>query len=919
MLTGLLAGCLLVFSADGPTRWDFTDPATVSGWLTNANVSSQEVTREGWRLVTTGRDPQLTSQPIDVEIEDFALLYLNIRASRDGECQVFWSHEDGPMMGFSEDRSRRFAVNGHGADTEAFLLPGWTRGSVIHRLRFDPFGDAEFVIREIRIVYPFKDLPKHTSIPPVPETVLPIDVKDPSSSTGSGSPWFLLPNERTVWCGPLDVDLSTRSGLLIQTDYADTEQIARPWHLYWVVSGESRAHEVICWLWPRREPQWIRLDRFPAWTGKIEALGVKPPQSGSFKALHLAEQDISAPWPVITRFCKMDPVWRAGRPCIILTRLANQGGGTVDPAMLTVSAVDETGRPLSVRPRQEAPGVHLQWGEHQDLFWDITAEHPGRIQLTVTGAEYGGITKIFCDAMPPVAESNLDYVPAPVAPSLPFDVCAYYFPGWKSAEEWQCILEHAPERRPALGFYDESNPECVDWQIKWSVEHGITCYLVDWYWVQGRQFLTHWFEAYRKARYRDMLKVAVMWANHNPPGTHSREDWRQVTREWVEHYFNLPAYFRIDEKPAIFLWDPRGLLRDLGSPEEMAAALADSQQIAQEAGYAGISFVAMGYGYTSSELSTLQQAGFIGWTTYHEWEHAAVKAWSRQEVSYREIAESAPKAWEERLSHARKAGLTYYPVLDTGWDARPWHGNTSMVITGRAPADFGQLAESARDFALREKLPFVVVGPVNEWGEGSYIEPNAEYGMSQLKALRRGLTGMETDMPEEIYPSDIGRGPYEFSLADLRRPVWPFTPDAAWNITGNGTSVAKEPAGWRLTISGAPPVLSRKVYGINASCYSHGTVRMSVSPVGNGKSDDVITGHIRIESMEKEVLADKTFSVQADGIEREYSVDLGGDNPKWTGRPATVSIVPVDRSGYEVFISSILLVNESGTSAKNEL
>ena len=118
--------------------------------------------------------------------------------------------------------------------------------------------------------------------------------------------------------------------------------------------------------------------------------------------------------------------------------------------------------------------------------------------------------------------------------------------------------QRRPVRKPLLGYYDEGNPECVDWQIKWAVENGISCFLVDWYWVQGSQQLTHWFDAYRKARYRDYLKVAIMWANHNPPGTHSVEDWRKRHGHWIDQYFNLPGYYRIDGKPAVFIWDPPG-------------------------------------------------------------------------------------------------------------------------------------------------------------------------------------------------------------------------------------------------------------------------------------------------------------------------------------------------------------------------
>ncbi len=47
-----------------------------------------------------------------------------------------------------------------------------------------------------------------------------------------------------------------------------------------------------------------------------------------------------------------------------------------------------------------------------------------------------------------------------------YDVCAYYFPGWNSDAKWDCIRRVAPIRKPVLGYYDESRPEGVDWQIK---------------------------------------------------------------------------------------------------------------------------------------------------------------------------------------------------------------------------------------------------------------------------------------------------------------------------------------------------------------------------------------------------------------------------------------------------------------------
>ena len=160
-------------------------------------------------------------------------------------------------------------------------------------------------------------------------------------------------------------------------------------------------------------------------------------------------------------------------------------------------------------------------------------------------------------------------------------------PGLPHAGQWQPIRNY-PNRKPILGWYDESNPECADWQIKWAVEHGINFFMVDWYWCQGNRHLEHWVHnAYGKARYRKYLKWAVMWANHNPPNTHSAEDWRKVTQYWIDHYFNMPEYYRIDNRPAVFIWAPQNVRHDLGGSGEAAKLYAMSQEMAKAAGYPG--------------------------------------------------------------------------------------------------------------------------------------------------------------------------------------------------------------------------------------------------------------------------------------------------------------------------------------------
>ena len=64
----LLAGCLvwLALAARGEgvlAFWDFA--RGTQGWTTNAGVTHDHITREGWTMTVTASDPNLTGPPVD--------------------------------------------------------------------------------------------------------------------------------------------------------------------------------------------------------------------------------------------------------------------------------------------------------------------------------------------------------------------------------------------------------------------------------------------------------------------------------------------------------------------------------------------------------------------------------------------------------------------------------------------------------------------------------------------------------------------------------------------------------------------------------------------------------------------------------------------------------------------------------------
>ena len=495
-----------------------------------------------------------------------------------------------------------------------------------------------------------------------------------------------------------------------------------------------------------------------------------------------------------------------------------------------------------------------------------------------------------------------DYVPEPQPIETELDIAAYYFPGWDTIAKWRPIHLTTPIRKPVLGYYDESNPEVVDWQIKWAVENGISIFLVDWYWVDGSRHLEHWFDAYRQARYRDHLEVAIMWANHNPPGTHSYEDWVRVTEHWIEHYFSLDTYYHIDGMPAVFIWDPRGIRNDLGSSAAVRAAFGESQRLAQEAGYAGIYYAAL-FGHESSDLVAMLEAeGYSGTTTYHEWGDVTGPQTQFRRADFEDVVQTAPKHWLEKLQ--RSMPLEYFPVATTGWDSRPWHGAQSLVIAGRTPERFERLLRKVRTFCTDHQRELLVIGPMNEWGEGSYIEPATEYGFEMYEAIRDVFgAGNPDTWPVNVAPVDVGLGPYDLPPL-IPRTHWDFNDGTqGWTPMMGIGEFRHENQSLRFRSMTHDPAFTIDVVPLPADEYGFMEVHMRV--VGNNPG----VGQL-FWSSNGRAIAESTsvrFTLASDGLTHTYRINLS-EHPRWRGQITGLRFDPCTISNIDVTIEEFRLI-----------
>ena len=510
------------------------------------------------------------------------------------------------------------------------------------------------------------------------------------------------------------------------------------------------------------------------------------------------------------------------------------------------------------------------------------------------------------------------YVPEPKPVKSAIEITALYYPGTEHMPEWDMVEQTLPHIKPLLGWYDEGNPEVIDWQIKWAVEHGISSFCVDWYWNRGEQRLDHWVKAFYRAKHRKYLKWYMMYANHNAPGSHSTEDQIALSKWWIENYFKTPEYYTIDGKPVVVMWDCPKLDHDfiaeaarkgetLAPGEGVKRAFAITERLAKEAGLKGVYWIDMyhGWKYVQEKVDYAKRIGCEAQMIYNFDSLAYFLASecrkptdARNRFSYDLVKAAVPKWWEMT---SRDPEFPFWPIIPTGWNDLPRSFQRARVIDDRTPEKFLEVCRACRDFCEKKGFKRVVIAPVNEWQEGSYIEPNEEYGFGMYDAIRDAFCEKPAEgWPKNVTPKELGMGPYEYPKM-FYSPVqsWTFdkTPEGWYRQPyGCQVTLCKNGALWFLTSRDDNFQIRQRTVPFAASKYNSFKLRMKVTlnpAYGLGRFKDkgatmrLKWGTAASPIIRKDLSVDTEHAVVsapvvADGEWHEYSVDLAG-NPAWTG------------------------------------
>ncbi len=748
-------------------QWTFNTDGDEEHW-TGANCLKDVVVQDGaLRGIVTGRDPFIVVSGLDLPARPWNVFQARLRIVQDQpllqrEGELFYANSnEGPFGGFSQSKTSKWTAPDANKWEIINIYPFWSREGQITKLRLDfpvpaenQLNKAVVEIDWIRIV----DLKLESQ----PE-IKPSWIIENGKTDSWDSPVFSLDAEqignwltinasldapRSVefsWMNERGVFYSTTVELdqeLVNIDLANSK--------YW----KGRVHQFRLRVLPDLESKAVP-------TFRSVEVNLRP----------------RGPANIDVMFCGIeDAIVRAGYETSFFLDLVNNGGEDTPALTFGGMKLPEGVSLIAAENQQTIEPIKI--GERRRMLFPIKVakQVEGTLSLNLTASGAGTFQVVPVNipifALPSLNLPKADYVPEPKPVKSEYEIGALYFPGWYHGHSWSRVWNRCPVRRPLLGWYNESSPEVIDWQIKWSVENGIQYYLVDWYWNKGQQHLEHWIKGFQQAKYRSYLKWAMMWANHNGPGSHSLEDQARVTKYWIDTYFKTPEYYCIDGRPVVMIWSPAGMDSDvielekkkgneLVKGEGVKKLLDLSQTMAKEAGLKGIYFVAMKWPEASTDAADIQwlaDAGFEMTSIYHFMDDGG-KAVTRRKFSFDLVVDASKPYWEKR----NETGiLPFLPNLSTGWDDRPW--NDHCWIAERTPAKFGEICRQFKQFSKESGIKRAVLAPVNEWGEGSYAEPCREFGFGLYEAVRDNLCEKpESGWPLNFGPKDVGLGPYEYT------------------------------------------------------------------------------------------------------------------------------------------------------------
>lgn len=327
----------------------------------------------------------------------------------------------------------------------------------------------------------------------------------------------------------------------------------------------------------------------------------------------------------------------------------------------------------------------------------------------------------------------------------------------KGTTEWNNVNQAMPQfighyqpRKPGeLGYYDLRLKEVFKQQIDLAKNYGITMFCFYYYWFDGERLLERPLNMFLENQDLN-IQFCYCWANENWTKRFNGTDEGVLVKitETKENYelfidsvlkdFNDNRYYRINGKPVISVYRPSLIpepqkVMEVWREKAKTFLGTDLYIIAVQERDVTINWIAAGFD-AETEFQPKQIQHSCKEITREM--QPIRRDFGGHIFDYKHLVEN--KIYELKENKVKKV----YPAVMPMWDNSARRNYRGLIFHGSTPELYKRWLEDVVDKVcsntlLDEKLVFI--NAWNEWGEGSYLEPDDYFGYAYLQATYEAI------------------------------------------------------------------------------------------------------------------------------------------------------------------------------------
>ena len=292
-----------------------------------------------------------------------------------------------------------------------------------------------------------------------------------------------------------------------------------------------------------------------------------------------------------------------------------------------------------------------------------------------------------------------------------------------------------------LGYYDLTNIKVIENQIKLAKSHGIYGFGIYYYWFSGKKLLIKPINIFLKNSYIN-FNFLLIWANENWSRRWDGKDKEVLIKQEynsddpinfikdIKKYLKDKRYIKIEQKPVLGLYEPNKI-------PNIANVIGIWREKSREFGIGEIFII---ISINRNRTQDFQNLDLFN----ASYEFPPRNSFQNNRILIKKTLIYSELLYKSKHLDETTMNLKKFPFFRGSmveWDNCP-RINNCEIFDYYSPEQFYLFNKLIIDWTLKhynKDFRFIFINAWNEWGEGSYLEPDAKFGYASINSLSKAV------------------------------------------------------------------------------------------------------------------------------------------------------------------------------------